>query len=59
MILDTIIKVFQMLIAYNTEEGSDLISSSNTFEEKEIKCMEAIDNKIPGGKQKNNQTLIQ
>jgi hypothetical protein len=54
MILDTIIKVFQMLIAYNTEEGSDPISSNNTFEEGEIKCLEAIDNKIQGRTKKQS-----
>ena len=48
MMLDTIIKVFQMLIAYNTEEGSNPISSNAAFEEEEIKCLEVINKKIQG-----------
>lgn len=48
MILDTIIKVFQMLIAYNTEEGSDPINSNTAFEEQEIKCLKIINKNMQG-----------
>lgn len=48
MILDTVIKLFQMLIAYNTEEGDYPINSSTTFEKKEIKCLKIINKKLQG-----------
>lgn len=59
MILDTIIKVFQMLIAYNTEEGSDPINSSIAFEEGEIKCLKIINKKMQGNtaKQSNPNSI--
>lgn len=48
MILDTIIKLFQMLIAYNAEEGEEPISSAIAFEEDELQCLEIINTKIEG-----------
>ena len=59
MILDTIIKVFQMLIAYNTEEGDHPISSNTAFEEEEIKCLKIIDKKMQGktAKQSNPYSI--
>jgi hypothetical protein len=48
MMLDTIIKVFQMLIAYNAEEGSEPINSDTAFEHEEIKCLEIINKKMQG-----------
>src|SRR5665647_805433 len=59
MILDTVIKIFQMLIAYNTEEGDDPITSSTAFEEKEIKCLKIINKKMQGktAKQSNPYSI--
>jgi hypothetical protein len=48
MILDTIIKLFQMLIAYNTEEGIDPVNSSTAFDEEEMKCLKIINKKMQG-----------
>jgi len=61
MILDTIIKLFQMLIAYNTEEGDNPISSSSTFDQEEIKCLKVINNQMQGRtkKQSNPHSIKQ
>ena len=48
MILDTIIKLFQMLIVYNSEEGSELTSSTLAFEPEEIICLDEINKKMKG-----------
>lgn len=47
MMLDTIIKLFQMLIAYNTEEG-EILNSTIAFEQEEIECLEKINKKLQG-----------
>ncbi len=59
MILDTVIKLFQMLIAYNTEEGDNPIKSSTAFEEPEIECLKIINKKMQGktAKQSNPYSM--
>jgi hypothetical protein len=47
MILDTIIKLFQMHIAYSLPEGED-ISTALIFEEKEMQCLQAVGKKMNG-----------
>lgn len=54
MMLDTIIKLFQMQYAYNIEEGADL-EATMCFSAAQINCLEAIVPKMEGKteKQKN------
>ncbi|MCY7293023.1 MAG: IS4 family transposase, partial [Ferruginibacter sp.] len=47
MILDTIIKLFQMHIAYSLPEGEDL-SAAFIFEKKEMQCLQAAGKKLNG-----------
>ncbi len=51
MILDTIIQLFQMSIAYNTPEG-EMPGTAAMFDEAEIKCLENINQKMQGKTQK-------
>lgn len=55
MMLDTIIKLFQMLIAYNTKEG-EALNSVIAFEQEEIKCLEKINKKMQGSTVKLSNT---
>ena len=52
MMLDTIIKLFQMQIAYNTEEGEEPISSYSAFETEEVECIKEINKKLQGSTDK-------
>jgi len=54
MIMDIIIKLFQMQYAYSVPEG-ETIEAATCFDEKEINCLTAINPKIEGrtDKQKN------
>lgn len=52
MILDTVIKLFQMLIVYNSEEGSETVNSTVAFEKEELICIEEIDKKMKGNTSK-------
>jgi hypothetical protein len=47
MMLDTIIKLFQMTIAYNIPEG-EAPDAETMFDEKEIECLEKINQKVQG-----------
>lgn len=47
MILDTIIKLFQMSIAYNMPEG-EMPDTATMFDEQEIACLEKINSKMEG-----------
>lgn len=51
MMLDTIIKLFQMSIAYNTPEG-EMPDTATMFDEEEIKCLEHINTKMQGKTEK-------
>jgi len=55
MMLDTIIKLFQMLIAYNTEEG-EALNSLIAFEQNEIKCLQKINITLKGSTAKLSNT---
>lgn len=52
MILDTIIKLFQMLIVYNIEEGEPCLNSDIAFEKEEIECLQSINKKMQGNTEK-------
>lgn len=47
MLLDTIIKLFQMAIAYDTPE-EEMPDTVTVFEEKEIQCLEQINQRLQG-----------
>ena len=47
MMLDTIIKLFQMSIAYNTTEG-EVPDTATMFDENEIACLEKINKNVEG-----------
>lgn len=51
MMLDTIIKLFQMSIVYNTPEG-EMPDTATMFDEEEIRCLEYINKKMQGKTQK-------
>jgi hypothetical protein len=51
MMLDTIIKLFQMLIAYNIEEGEEF-SSVIAFGREEIECLQKINKNMQGSTDK-------
>ena len=51
MMLDTIIKVFQMSIAYSMEEG-EMPDTETMFDQKEIECLEKINQQVQGNTQK-------
>jgi hypothetical protein len=51
MMLDTIIKLFQMSIAYNTPEG-EIPDTATMFEEEEIECLEHINKRMQGKTQR-------
>jgi hypothetical protein len=51
MMLDTIIKLFQMIIAYNTEEG-EMPDTEMMFDQNEIECLEKINQRMQGKTQK-------
>ena len=55
MILDTIIKLFQMLIAYNTDEGEECLSSI-AFTKQETECLQNINTKMQGRTKKLSNT---
>jgi Transposase DNA-binding/Transposase DDE domain len=48
LILDTTIRLFQMLIAYNTPEGELPVNSDIVFAEAELECLEQVNKKIQG-----------
>lgn len=51
MMLDTIIKLFQIAIAYDTPEG-EVPDTATMFDEKEIACLEKANKKVQGKTQK-------
>ena len=59
MILDTIIKLFQVLIVYISEEGSEPTNSTFVFESEEIICLGEINKKMNGNPTKlSNPNLV-
>lgn len=48
LIMDTILKLFQMHIAYNTEEGELPVPSSTVFNETELECLAHINTTLQG-----------
>lgn len=57
MILDTIIKLFQMSIAYNMAEG-EMPDTATMFDEQEIACFERINKKMEGKTTKLSNPFI-
>lgn len=51
MMLDTIIKLFQMSVAYNTPEG-EIPDTITMFDEQEIQCLEHVNKKVQGKTEK-------
>jgi len=51
MMLDTIIKLFQMLVSYNMAEG-EVPDTETMFDEKEIECLERINRQVQGNTKK-------
>jgi len=57
MILDTIVKLFQMSIAYQTPEG-EIPDIESVFDFKEIECLEKINRQLQGNSQKLSNPYI-
>lgn len=57
MMLDTIVKLFQMSIAYNTPEG-EMPDIETVFDFKEIECLDKINIKLQGNSQKLSNPFI-
>ncbi|WP_316762672.1 IS4 family transposase [Pedobacter aquatilis] len=48
LIMDTILKLFQMHIAYSMEEGESPISSSIAFSDTELECLTVVNARLQG-----------
>ncbi len=58
MLLDTIIKLFQMSIAYGMEEG-DSPDTLTMFDEQEVECLDSINKKVQGKTEKQSNPYQQ